>query len=158
MPECAGCCESNTIKGKTDETIDCSFFECRCHCCCSDPVSYTHLLKEKAVQNPSIHDLVGTCFVHTGIKTVVQPESGFFDPQNPEKNNRVVPFSVREQQIREIHDLGVEKVYLHLDGWAEPGYDNQHPDYTPACQAAGGWEDMKSLSLIHICKNSDPLR
>ena len=102
-------------------------------------------LKEKAVQNPSIHDLVGTCFVHTGIKTVVQPESGFFDPQNPEKNNRVVPFSVREQQIREIHDLGVEKVYLHLDGWAEPGYDNQHPDYTPACQAAGGWEDMKSL-------------
>lgn len=25
MPECAGCCESNTIKGKTDETIDCSF-------------------------------------------------------------------------------------------------------------------------------------
>lgn len=102
-------------------------------------------LKEKAVQNPSIHDLVGTCFVHTGIKTVVQPESGFFDPQNPEKNNRVVPFSVREQQIREIHDLGVEKVYLHLDGWAEPGYDNKHPDYTPACQAAGGWEDMKSL-------------
>ncbi|MEI3206190.1 MAG: hypothetical protein V8S73_16735 [Lachnospiraceae bacterium] len=59
-------------------------------------------LKEKAVQNPSIHDLVGTCFVHTGIKTVVQPESGFSDPQNPEKNNRVVPFSVREQQIREI--------------------------------------------------------
>ena len=35
-------------------------------------------LKEKAVQNPFIHDLVGTCFVHTGIKTVVQPESGFF--------------------------------------------------------------------------------
>ena len=28
---------------------------------------------------------------------------------------------------------------------AEPGYDNQHPDYTPACQAAGGWEGMKSL-------------
>ena len=49
-------------------------------------------LKEKAVQNPSIHDLVGTCFVHTGIKTVVQQESGFFDPQNPEKNNRVVPY------------------------------------------------------------------
>ena len=58
-------------------------------------------LKEKAVQNPSIHDLVGTCFVHTGIKTVVQPESGFFDPQNPEKNNRVVPFSVRAQQLWE---------------------------------------------------------
>lgn len=25
------------------------------------------------------------------------------------------------------------------------GYDNQHPDYTPACKEAGGWEGMKSL-------------
>ena len=34
-------------------------------------------------------------------------------------------------------------LYLHLDGWAQPGYDNQHPDYLPACKEAGGWEDMK---------------
>ena len=47
----------------------------------------------------------------------MQPESGFFDPQNPEKNNRVVPFSVREQEMKAIHDLGMKKVYLHLDGW-----------------------------------------
>lgn len=45
MPECAGCCESNAIKGKTDETIDCSFFECRCHCCCSDRLHNTVLDK-----------------------------------------------------------------------------------------------------------------
>ena len=75
----------------------------------------------------------------------MQPESGFFDPQNPEKNNRVVPFSVREQEMKAIHDLGMKKVYLHLDGWAESGYDNQHPDYTPACKEAGGWKGMKSL-------------
>ena len=36
-------------------------------------------------------------------------------------------------------------MYLHLDGWAEPGYDNHHPDYLPACIEAGGWEGMKSL-------------
>ena len=41
-----------------------------------------------------------------------------------------MPFSVREQEMKAIHDLGMKKVYLHLDGWAEPGYDNQHPDYT----------------------------
>lgn len=34
---------------------------------------------------------------------------------------------------------------MHLDGWAQPGYDNAHPDYLPACQEAGGWEGMKSL-------------
>lgn len=45
MPECAGCCESNAIKGKTDETIDCSFFECRCHCCCS--VGYNTVLDKR---------------------------------------------------------------------------------------------------------------
>ena len=39
-----------------------------------------------------------------------------------------------------------EKVYLHLDGWGNPGYDNQHPDYLPACEEAGGWEGMRSLS------------
>ena len=48
--------------------------------------------------------------------------------------------------MRELHELGVEKLYLHLDGWAQPGYDNQHPDYTPACAEAGVWEGMKSLA------------
>ena len=56
-----------------------------------------------------------------------------------------MPVSVREQEMKAIHDLGMKKVYLHLDGWAESGYDNQHPDYTPACKEAGGWKGMKSL-------------
>jgi len=30
-------------------------------------------------------------------------------------------------------------------GLAEPGYDNQHPDYLPACEKAGGWKAMKEL-------------
>ena len=32
---------------------------------------------------------------------------------------------------------GLEKVYLHLDGMAMRP-DNQHPDYLPACEEAGG--------------------
>ena len=48
--------------------------------------------------------------------------------------------------MRELKSLGVDKLYLHLDGWAEPGYDNNHPDYLPACTEAGGWEGMKELS------------
>ena len=56
------------------------------------------------------------------------------------------------QEIKEIHEAGVKKLYLHLDGWAEPGYDNKHPDYLPACKEAGGWDGMKKLAdTMHEC-------
>lgn len=103
-------------------------------------------LEEKAVRNSHVNDLIGSAFLHKGIKTYVQPDSEFFDPENPEKNNHLTTFSQREEEIRQLYELGVEKLYLHLDGWAEPGYDNRHPDYGPACQEAGGWEGMKSLA------------
>ena len=109
-------------------------------------------LEEKAARNPSVNDLIGCAFVHKGIKTQVQHNSDFFDPENPEKNNHLTPFAQRTKEIRELHEQGVEKLYLHLDGWAQPGYDNQHPDYLPACKEAGGWEDMKELAdTMHEC-------
>lgn len=109
-------------------------------------------LAEKAAQNPSVDRLIGCSFVHTGIKTVVQPDSDFFDPENPEKNNHCTPFSKRTEEIKLLHNMGVEKLYLHLDGWAQPGYDNCHPDYSPACIEAGGWEGMKELvDTMHEC-------
>ena len=103
-------------------------------------------LKEKAARIPTVERLVGASFVHKGIKTSVNPKSEFFDPEAPEKNNSLTPFAVREKEMEVFHDLGVEKLYFHLDGWAEPGYDNKHPDYLPACEKAGGWEKMKELS------------
>lgn len=109
-------------------------------------------LAEKAAQNPSVDRLIGCSFVHTGIKTVVQPDSDFFDPENPEKNNHCTPFSKRTEEIKLLHNMGVEKLYLHLDGWTQPGYDNCHPDYSPACIEAGGWEGMKELAdTMHEC-------
>lgn len=103
-------------------------------------------LNEKAARVPSVNDLIGCSFIHKGIKTFVQPESDFFDPENPEKNNNLTSFAVRTREMKELHELGAGKLYLHLDGWAEPGYDNNHPDYTPACEEAGGWKAMKELS------------
>ena len=103
-------------------------------------------LREKAAKVPAIDRLIGSGFVHTGIKTHVCENSDFFDPEQPDKNNHLTTFAAREAQMREIHEAGAKKVYLHLDGWAQPGYDNQHPDYTPACEEAGGWEGMKSLA------------
>ena len=109
-------------------------------------------LAEKAARNSSVDKLIGCAFVHTGIKTQVQSNSDFFDPEDPEKNNHLTSFEQREKEIRKLHEMGVEKLYFHLDGWAQPGYDNQHPDYLPACKEAGGWEGMKSLSdAMHEC-------
>lgn len=102
-------------------------------------------LAEKAARVPSVNDLIGCCFVHCGIKTNVNPKSDFYDPEKPEKNNFVTTFAARTREMENLHELGVKKMYLHLDGWAQPGYDNQHPDYLPACAEAGGWEGMKEL-------------
>ena len=109
-------------------------------------------LAEKAVKTHSIDQLIGSAFLHKGIKTQVMTNSDFYDAENPDKNNHLTPFSVRTEEIKKFHELGVEKLYLHLDGWAEPGYDNQHPDYLPACEKAGGWKAMKELSdTMHEC-------
>lgn len=103
-------------------------------------------LAQKAAKTPAVNKLVGCAVVHAGIKTEVQPESDSYDPAHPERNHHVTPFSVRKQEMEKLHRLGVKKLYLHLDGWAQPGYDNRHPDYTPACKEAGGWEGMKELA------------
>ncbi len=109
-------------------------------------------LREKAARVPSVEKLTGCAFVHCGIKTKVNPLSDFYDKDQPDKNDHVTPFEKRERLIRDFSRLGVEKLYLHLDGWAEPGYDNKHPDYLPACTEAGGWEGMKKLAdTVHEC-------
>lgn len=103
-------------------------------------------LAEKAAKNPLVDKLIGAAFVHKGIKTHQSLDSMFYDREHPENNEVVIPFSHREKEIRHYKEKGVDKLYLHLDGWGDPGYDNQHPDYLPACREAGGWEGMKSLS------------
>lgn len=103
-------------------------------------------LREKSARLPSLQKLVGAQWVHMGIKTHVDPLSDFFDPEDPDKNNRLVTFEERRKDIEKLYKMGVKDVYLHLDGWADPGYDNCHPDYLPACRKAGGWEGLKKLT------------
>ncbi|MCD8379246.1 MAG: DUF5696 domain-containing protein, partial [Lachnospiraceae bacterium] len=103
-------------------------------------------LKEKAARNPLVDDLIGAAVVHKGIKKHVSPDSKFYDREQPEKNDVVVPFHARTAEILRYHKKGVKKLYLHLDGWGASGYDNQHPDYLPACPEAGGWEGFQELS------------
>lgn len=103
-------------------------------------------LKEKAARNENVDRLIGSAILHKGIKTHVVEESIFYDKENKEKNDLLISFKQRANEIRYYHEKGIKKLYLHLDGWGDPGYDNCHPDYLPACIEAGGWEGLKELS------------
>lgn len=103
-------------------------------------------LREKAAANPNVQKLVGCCVMHVPGKTHVTKDSAFYNAEQPEKNDSLYPFSVWEARVRRLHGMGVDRLYLHQDGWGQPGYDNQHPDYLPPCREMGGWEGMKSLS------------
>jgi len=103
-------------------------------------------LREKAARCAGVDKLIGCAIVHKGIKTHISPDSRHYDPEHPEKMDTLTPFSDRTAQIKKLKAAGLEKVYLHLDGWGDPGYDNKHPDYLPPCEAAGGWAGMKELS------------
>ena len=109
-------------------------------------------LEEKAARNPSVRDLTGRMWVHVGAKTLVRPDSRLYDAEHPESNESIVPFGVRARQLRELAGMGVHNVFMHLDGWGQPGYDNEHPDYIPACREAGGWDGLRDLAdTAHEC-------
>lgn len=103
-------------------------------------------LEQKAVRNPTIHDLLGCMWMHVGIKTHIQPDSSMYDADHPEANDTLVTFEQRARQLEALHQAGVERLYLHLDGWGHPGYDNQHPDYLPPNEQAGGWDGLRALA------------
>ncbi|WP_418666047.1 DUF5696 domain-containing protein [Allofournierella sp.] len=102
-------------------------------------------LEEKAVRLPGVRQLAGCSFLHKGIKRHIRPDSSFFDPKQPQDNDRLIRFRERAGEISRLHRLGAGRLLLHLDGWAQPGYDNCHPDYLPVCGEAGGAHGLKAL-------------
>lgn len=68
--------------------------------------------------------------------------------ETPELNKVVKPFRHVTDYVKELQQHGLEKVYIHLDGWAEPGYDNHHPDYNEPCEEAGGTQAMKEMASM----------
>lgn len=102
-------------------------------------------LEEKAVRLPAVRQLAGCSFLHKGIKQHIEQDSSFFDAKQMKKNDCLVPFDQRTQEIGRLHRLGAGRLFLHLDGWAQPGYDNCHPDYLPICEEAGGAQGLRGL-------------
>lgn len=103
-------------------------------------------LKEKIARSPLVEKLVGSPVVHFGILTHIQPESSYYNKDNPSANHQVVTFDQRAAELEALRKNGVEQAYVHVDGWGFRGYDNLHPDVLPPSQEAGGWEGMKRFA------------
>jgi hypothetical protein len=103
-------------------------------------------LKEKIAMNSLVGKLIGSPVVHIGILTHIQPESSYYHKDDPAKNHQFVSFDERAKQLRQLAQKGINRAYVHLDGWGFRGYDNLHPDVLPPCPEAGGWEGMKRFA------------
>lgn len=103
-------------------------------------------LEEKIARNPNVAKLIGTPVVHEGIAVHISPESDYYKPDKPEENDHYVPFSTRAEQLKKLKENGLERAYLHLDGWGNHGYDNLHPDPFPPHEKAGGADGMRELA------------
>ena len=102
-------------------------------------------LREKIAKNPKVAELIGTPVVHTVTAVHIHPESFYYDAEHPENNDWFRTFDYTATHLRALKENGVEKVYLHLDGWGNHGYDNLHPTPFPICEDAGGAEGMRKL-------------
>ena len=99
-------------------------------------------LKEKELALPDIKKMVGTAFIHFGIKSHTDPDSSYY---TADSKDIVITFKERQKQLSMIKEHYDGKLYVHIDGWAQPGYDNRHPDYYPVCEEAGGSKELKEL-------------
>ncbi|NBK96951.1 MAG: hypothetical protein EOM50_02825 [Erysipelotrichia bacterium] len=102
-------------------------------------------LKEKKEKNAAVDQLVGRSFVHTKIKTHFDKQSHFYDANNPSQNDQLISFEDKIKQLETMKQAGAKALYVHLDGWGNAGYDNEHPDVLPPNQEAGGYAGLKKL-------------
>ncbi len=102
-------------------------------------------IDEKIEKNPNIRRLLGCPVLHHKIYSQIQPASKFYDP-NGTNAFLYATFRERAEQMQKIKAAGLEKLYIHTDGWGEQGYDNNHPYILPPCPQAGGWDGLKTLA------------
>ncbi len=103
-------------------------------------------LMQKIARSPIVARLLGSPVVHTPTTWHCEPESIYFDKNDPSKNDTCTTFDQTAEMLTKLQALGVERAYVHLDGWGYSGYDNIHPDIVPPSPKAGGWDGMRRLA------------
>lgn len=105
-------------------------------------------LREKMARNPRVARLIGAPVVHTSILYHIQPESSYYQKDNPAHNHQFVTFDARAKELEALAAQGITNAYVHLDGWGYRGYDNLHPDVLPPCPEAGCWDGMRRFADV----------
>ncbi len=105
-----------------------------------------YTLRAKVAENPAVEGLFGCPIIHTDIAVHISPESDYYAPDNPANNDHHVTFDTRAEELRRLKERGLDRAYIHLDGWGRHGYDNLHPDPFPPHEGAGGAAGMKRLA------------
>ena len=101
-------------------------------------------LRAKIAARPDLARLIGAPVIHEGTCYHIHPMSEYYGKCGA--NDGCVPFHERARQLRALKARGVDRAYLHLDGWGVNGYDRAHPDYLPPNAEAGGWEGLRGLA------------
>ena len=104
-------------------------------------------LDEKIKKNPNIKNILGAPVLHHKIFSKINEKSQFYD-KNGSNEILCATFYERAEQMKKFKSLGLEKLYIHTDGWGKNGYDNDHPYILPPCEAAGGWKGLKDFSDV----------
>lgn len=99
-------------------------------------------LQEKMIKNPNVKYLLGASIFHDEIYHNTKEESFLYDSKHPEN---LVTFKEMEERIQKVKEAGIDKCFVHIDGWGRCGYDREHPDVLPPNEKAGGTEGMKRL-------------
>ena len=104
-------------------------------------------LDEKIKKNPNIKNILGAPVLHHKIFSKINKKSQFYD-KNGSNEVLCATFFERAEQMKKLRASGLEKLYIHTDGWGKDGYDNNHPYILPPCEEAGGWEGFKDFSDV----------
>lgn len=104
-------------------------------------------IDDKIKKNKNIEKLVGCPVLHHKIYSKINEKSQFYD-KNGNNETLYATFYERAEQIKKLKECGLDKLYIHTDGWGKDGYDNNHPYILPPCEAAGGWDGFREFSKV----------
>jgi hypothetical protein len=103
-------------------------------------------LKEKRVRTPALDEVIGSPVVHVGALYHFVQEASLFNKKRIEANHSLNTFDQLADGLRALKANGLDRAYVHLDGWGFYGYDNGHPDVLPVGQEQGGWDGLRRFS------------
>ncbi|MGI6459058.1 MAG: DUF5696 domain-containing protein [Candidatus Hydrogenedentales bacterium] len=110
-------------------------------------------LAEKRVRTPGLDEVIGRPVVHLGALYHFVQEASLFYKDRIENNHRLQTFDQLADGLRSLKAAGIDKAYVHLDGWGFYGYDNGHPDVLPAGEEQGGWDGLRRFATT--CEELD---